>query len=396
MEGAGIDIETIEPLHVRADRKETVSHRSRYFDDVPHYLRTRTEYDVHKRSLESLKRRTTDERAVSPDELRNLPLEGMHYLDRNNGDVQEIHGNRARIEWQDNPYRSGAAEWARYVLIGDDDGNVTYRVPREVPNVKQDEDGFYVWDVERHWLGDSVFSAIVTRTEWTETVTHDKALAEAEGIEYRFSRRRDDDAYRLSRTPRTIRRRFRFVSSFDYSEPGDLYFLAALPRSSKAETVEAAIEALMPSAVRAAIDAGRDVIRQGDIFAVETDLTTKDVYARAAKRARRSQIERDSQPRKGEEVNAASVISIFGTAHTATEVAVTANGVTFVRGRLYHDPNRWTNRWSGRNARIRDHRTRIIGDGDKRWYIAIRNTVPRFKGNTTRTVIRDTTEDVAA
>jgi hypothetical protein len=64
------------------------------------------------------------------------------------------------------------------------------------------------------------------------------------------------------------------------------------------------------------------------------------------------------------------VLSIFGTAHTATEVARAANGVTYFRGTMRHDR---TVESGGRGAR--DHAPVKLADGV--WYLAVRNTVPR-------------------
>lgn len=382
MEGAGIDIESIRPIHVRGDRMQYVDRKSRYLNDVPHHMRTRTEYETRTDSVERIK-------SVHHAERGYVAIEGSGYFDPEAGTVQEHNGNRVRVIIPDDlssrhvsSFGDGRRYWLTWQLLGDENGNVTYKVPRTVPNVEKNEEGYYTWTEHRHWLGDSLFSAVVSRTEQTVIVTDSKRVAEASGGHIGYRTRRPGE-FVIGRDVKTIRTRMRFLSSFDYNEPWPLYFLAALPRSSKAETVQAAIDDLMPSAVRAAMDAGRDVIRQGDIFAVQTDLTTKDVYARAARRARRSLVERDNvQPREGEPATtseAREIVRIFGTMHTATEVAITREGVTFIRGRLYHDVDRWRG-WSQR-VRNRDHVTRVVGDGRNDWYIAIRNTVPRMRPN---------------
>jgi hypothetical protein len=66
----------------------------------------------------------------------------------------------------------------------------------------------------------------------------------------------------------------------------------------------------------------------------------------------------------------AEVLSLHGTAHTATEVVKAAGGLVYVRGYLYHEPA-----LDGPD-RPRDHARRKLGDG-RTWYLAIRNTVPR-------------------
>ncbi len=412
LEGAGVDMDTIRPIHVREDRSETIQRSSRYLNDVPRWMRTRTEYDLRTFSVAALKRDGVPGSMNSAGFGRGsrfrpyVDLKGHRYLNPADGEIQSlsIHGiegeTRVRVTFPDRDYSNeGTGVWASYEVIGDENGNVTVRVPRIVPNVTPDENGVYRWEENRHWLGDSLFSAEVPRTDTLEIVTDSREVADASGGAIGYRTRRPGE-YVIGREVKTYRTRYRFLSSFDYNEPAPLYFLAALPRDSRAETVEDAYRDLMPDSVAAAIAAGKDVIRQGDIFAVETNLTRDDVYARANRRARRSVGSGNGKVRPGEigfgtpdPFRAArETVRIFGTAHTATEVAVTPDGVTYIRGRMYHDPDRFTG-W-GSNRRIaRDHVTRNLGDRES-WYIAIRNTVPRLRPNRTREIVR-TADDIA-
>lgn len=69
-------------------------------------------------------------------------------------------------------------------------------------------------------------------------------------------------------------------------------------------------------------------------------------------------------------------VSIYGTAHTATEVA-RVRGVVYVRGVVSHLPELERGRGG-----TRDHRqVRLTPD---RWYLAVRNTVPRARGTVDR------------
>lgn len=154
------------------------------------------------------------------------------------------------------------------------------------------------WSSERHWLGDSLFSAV--RVSFSQC-----AACRGTGIVPRA----DDAPLVLADVTcpscdghRTIerRKRYRWVSSFDYNEPQALYFLAALPHSSRATSLTMAIEDLAPAAVHGAIARGLDVKRQGDIFFVPTTLTTDAVYARATARARLTQHTRGARARAGE------------------------------------------------------------------------------------------------
>lgn len=67
---------------------------------------------------------------------------------------------------------------------------------------------------------------------------------------------------------------------------------------------------------------------------------------------------------------ARTVLSVHGTAHSATEVAIGKGGATYLRGIMYHATELEGN---GRRA---EHRRIPLGDRET-WYLAIRNTVPR-------------------
>ena len=97
-----------------------------------------------------------------------------------------------------------------------------------------------------------------------------------------------------------VKRRRRFVSSFDYQERAPLYFLAELPASLTARTVAAAIEDLAPRAVHAAMARGLAVYRQGDMFAIQTALTDAEIYGRAVTRARLAPFRGNGRIRRGE------------------------------------------------------------------------------------------------
>lgn len=171
------------------------------------------------------------------------------------------------------------------------------------------DDGVWRWQTRTHWLGDSLF------------------YAKARG------------------------QRRRFLSSFDYQEANPLYFLCELARVAKPDTVADAIECLKPENVRVAIEAGLDVSRQGDIFAIPTELTTAEV--------------RKLTPHgKGRIVKRPAVL---GTNHEPSEVMFATAGRVYARGCLYHAPEAW---------RGPDHARRKLGDG-RTWHLLTRNTVPR-------------------
>lgn len=381
----------------------------------------------------------------------------------------------------------------------------------------------------RHRMGDSVFMAAVAGRRTVRrscTVADVIAAAVSQCRQDRRLRPEDrtgpgpldllDVSAPIAET-RDVWRRRRFVSSFDTNEPAAAYFLATLPGSSRATSVAMAIEDLAPAAVHAALARGRDVRRQGDIFAIETDLadvpaewprarltrwtrgaralpsepgyvaplraadrrrivaiarrmwrarwrdvsprgpfTTNGARARYAKvgaeRARRIESARlagrrailravptyrrygdtglrldglewardglESARHFGDShgyltrahsrdvyrrheppalalwrqcltaayeqvrpaarphvqtravARARDLLTVHGTAHTATEVARGPGGTVYVRGMMRHEPA-----LIGEN-RARDHVAVRLGDGSK-WYLAVRNTVPR-------------------
>lgn len=187
----------------------------------------------------------------------------------------------------------------------------------------------YVWHTGRHWLGDALIAARVSGS----------------------------------------RKRVKFYSGFDRNETWRLYFFCQLPPTSAA-TLDDALEALKPDTVRMAEAMGRTVERQGDIFAVPMPgLSLADLKDRGGQVAKRTDAKRGNiYP---------VMVSLLGTAHTATEVVTMPDGSQYVRGCMYHDPQ-LMGEWRGR-----DHARRKLGDG-KAWYMVQRNTVPVAKGSRRR------------
>lgn len=174
-------------------------------------------------------------------------------------------------------------------------------------------DGLWTWETSRHWLGGSVIRAKV--------------------------RGRRERAY--------------FISGFDDVESRALYFLAELPRGSAPATYAQAIYALRPEAVRAADGAGLEVFRQGDVFAIPTELSTRELRKLCGNR--------------GKPAPTIKAGRLCGTDHTATEVMYGSRGRVYARGTMRHAAGMW---------RESDHAMRRIGDG-KAWHLVMRNTVPR-------------------
>lgn len=140
------------------------------------------------------------------------------------------------------------------------------------------------------------------------------------------------------------RNRAYFLSGFDVQESRPLYFFCELPRGAKPETVADAYEALKPDTVKVAEQMSRPVVRQGDIFAVGMNGTTK----------RQLRKQGATFERKGQ---------LLRTNHVATEVARMPDGTTLARGTLWHVPP-----WRGP-----DHKRQTMG---KAWHVIVKNTVP--------------------
>lgn len=192
-----------------------------------------------------------------------------------------------------------------------------------------DENGVYHWGTRRHFLGASVLKA--THVELVDVL------------------RDPERPYMILDRTFEERESF-FLSAFDDQETRPLYFLAQLP--GPAETVAEALESLKPEI---ATDV-ENYTRQGDIFAVPSDLTTRQLRKLGATIAKRT-----TAPH--------AEVALVGTDHTATEVATLPDGSQFARGLLYHDV------W----PRERDHARRKMHDG-KTWHRIARNTVPWVNG----------------
>lgn len=135
-----------------------------------------------------------------------------------------------------------------------------------------------------------------------------------------------------------------FVSGFDHNEPRPLYFFCELPPRVRPTTLEQAYEMLKPETVRIAEQMGREVKRQGDIFAIPLErLTKRELRKQGATFEKRGEL--------------------LGTNHVATEVARMPDGTTLSRGTLVHAPR----------LRQPDHVRCPLG---KNWHVVLKNTVP--------------------
>jgi hypothetical protein len=145
-------------------------------------------------------------------------------------------------------------------------------------------------------------------------------------------------------TYETVKASAYFLSAFDSQERTRHYFLAQLPAKAKPVSVKDAFEALRPTLVIDADKVGVPVTRQGDIFAIPSPLTTRELRKAAD----------GATPVKAG--------PLLGQRHTATEVIhLTTAGLTYARGILTHTGG--------------EHRRQAMGDR-KTWHLIVKNTVP--------------------
>lgn len=224
----------------------------------------------------------------------------------------------------------GRREW---YLADDGEGGIEYR-----------HDWF------RHFLGGSVIRAQVNYTVWVkcpECQGTGKAEPWQDWRGETFDHCRECTGFRdrqnSGRRPRNRQRWAYFLSGFDAQESRASYFLCELAPGVKPATYGEAVESLKTDAVRFAESIGRDVKRQGDIWAVPMPtVTLADLKAQGGVKERLG--------------------NLLGTNHRATEV-VRLNGQTFARGTLRHVPD----------GRAPDHKMVTVG---KTWHLIQKNTVP--------------------
>lgn len=145
-----------------------------------------------------------------------------------------------------------------------------------------------------------------------------------------------------------------YLSGYDEQESPPLYFLCRLPHA--VTTVNEARESLKPASVKAALDAGADVKRQGDLFFIPTGLDDVDV------RMATNNIVIGDEAKKR---------LLYGTAHCADGVAHLPGGVMLAKGNVSHCPHLIG------QGRSPDHSDLQLPEG---WWIVARNTVPASAG----------------
>lgn len=159
-----------------------------------------------------------------------------------------------------------------------------------------------------------------------------------------------------------------YLSGYDSQESPPLYFLCRLPE--RVETVAEAREALKPKAVRVAEGQGLRVERQGDLFAIRSDLTDDNIVAMGGKIYNYEQAVAFNRVPEGKDN-----YRLYGTIHTGSRVARLPDGRELATGQLVHDPK------LGEDSRQPDHRPRVLDGG---WWWIAPNTVPKGAGQARR------------
>ena len=359
--GAGIDLDSIKVVHVLPDRHETIRHH--FTEMQPSWVWKREDVmgyrDYTPEELQAIADKATADALESYNwRLRQAAKDGPgsywhdHWLPKDGKTPPEP------VKVSTDPYQTRT--WCK---LGTK--NVLYTSARRGADnidVRVDDEGVthYEWTTYRHWLGESLIRG---KVEWT--TRRECEWCQGSGWGIGPSRNRWDRAMQcrecsgMGGIVKSHHRWAYYLSGFDHAEARPLYFLCELPRGAKPATVEEAYEALKPEPVKMAEQMGRPIERQGDIFAIPTELDRKVLKAQGARVVRRN-MNINSAPDRPIELP-----YILNTNHTATEVAYLPDGVTLARGTMYHDPA----------DRQQDHARHKLGDG-KTWHIVVKNTVP--------------------
>lgn len=298
--GADITFESIRPLEVRADRRETFQHTAkvpRSYVDAP--LTTREIALGHKPADDGASIQATQTLSTT----LALTVSRVSDMTGETDTFKRTAKFTRSITYRGYNHGATNEDGTRGAYMDYDPAQIVYWLDGHNNCAVIDEGGETVtlsWHSDRHILGDSLFSAerrilktVQCPNHVPSSVIGANTWCETCGLGLSGN----------GRITTETRKRIRFVSSFDYNERAPLYFLAALPAKSRAATVDEAIKDLAPAVIHSAVARGLDVKRQGDIFLVPTPLTDADIAARAVARTRLSIFTHGtsySKPRKGE------------------------------------------------------------------------------------------------
>jgi hypothetical protein len=349
MMAAGIQLESIKPIDIKPDGWDIKQHFSEELPASAKFVEVWSHPE-----LEFIE--TFDESEINgrPDQWERSSrwIDGEvkpRWIQRRKKKPQESH---LELGFLHKNYQYGR----KTVLLEPLRGNIFATIPQSktgnLQPIMQDDDGFH-WETREHRLGDSVFRAKVV-----EKIPDPKAWCvpcKGTGIgdagSWSRQRRRCSKCHGAGRGLIIKKRWATFISSFDNQEPGRFYFLCELPYGKIPKDFEEAIEMLKPEAVKMAELSNRHVVRQGDIFFIETPITDQYVKEHA------------------EKIGKTKELRLLSQNHSATRVAYLPDGLQLAKGRVYHIPG--------------EHRVQELGDRTK-WYAVVKNTVPIRKTTTVR------------
>lgn len=300
LNGALIVYESIRPLEVREDRRETFAHTAkipRSYFDAP--LASRENVEKESRANDPCGTAILTTQTLST----TLPLT-VSRVSNMTGETDTFRRTAKltrSITYCGYDYSATNEDGTRGAYVDYDPAKVVYWLDSHNECVVTDDGDETVtlsWNTDRHILGDSLFSAERLIIKSSPCPNH---VPSADIGANTWCETCGMGLSGNGRITNETRKRMRFVSSFDYNERAPLYFLAALPAKSRAVTVDEAISDLAPPVIHSAVARGLEVKRQGDIFLVPTPLSDADIASRAVSRTRLSfHTHGTSKPRKGE------------------------------------------------------------------------------------------------
>jgi hypothetical protein len=275
LRAAGIDLATIRPIEVDPERQEAEEHSAATLAELP----------------------------AGHDKVHV-------WIDQDSGQVihaprgengYEAHPQFSDHTWRVSRQRLGDNGYGWYSDQVDGPAFTDQLLSHYVP-IEPGPDGRYHWTTTRHWLGGSLFRARY----------HAEGYITGQGAKRKWVQPRPRWAY--------------FVTGFDYNEPRPLWFMSELARGVRPATIAEAIDSLKPAEVRNAEAGGNPVLRQGDLFVIQTrQYAERDLIQAGGTLVR---FER-SWGRYGRYVN---------DSHTATRAIAMPDGTLYVRGTMRHRP----------------------------------------------------------
>ena len=368
LDAANIDYETIKPLFIAKDGWEDIEHES---DEVP----AGAEY-VQCWSRPVVTMEAFDERPIG--------YPGAERFIQWNSETQKMEEKWKQyvVAPQESVWKMGFLHKGYVPGTEEVYENVAGR-HKSAPHFPQNRllpvrevDGRFYWTTKRHTLGDSAFRAkVIDHRSIRAACVPCKGTGKRAGWP-NHPWMRCETCHGMG-VRKTYKRWATFLSSFDQQERGIFYFLCEMPHNSMPASLGEALEMLKPEAVKMAEMSNKLVLRQGDIFFIETDLD--DDYVKAVsheigaargvdniKEARKQWYRMTDEQRlwRTNPHNQKPCLALLGQRHSATRVAHTKDGLHLAKGRAYHLGG--------------EHRPFDLGNKES-WFVAVKNTCPITK-----------------